>query len=418
MARPPYLRKGPMLRAFVLILAFLASPAMAHFSDGAKIRTIVVTESEGGLSLHVRAPAPLVFAEAISTAIRDGAPLDLRFMTLERTDTGPVYRLDPDKIAANRAAFDAMLARTLILTQKTEPLVARASHAALRPHETDDALTTADEAIAAIGRESTGVSPDFGDALIDYRLTVTTPSPDLDLTLVSGVPRLDLPRNVTIENRIIDARTTAQPVSVRTGQLDEPVTLAGSTSAMLTEFTWQGMLHIWEGLDHVLLVVCLALGVGATRALIWLVTAFTLGHSVTLALAFFGYVPAAGWFIPAVETAIAASVAVAAFAALGGRIGSPLAAGLIGLLHGLGFAFVLGEILGTTSPNLIPALAAFNVGIEIGQLVIVALTLVVLEGILRLSERAAAIGRRGVLIGIGILAASWTIERGVTLLPA
>ena len=164
------------------------------------------------------------------------------------------------------------------------------------------------------------------------------------------------------------------------------------------------------------LVVCLALGVAAPRRLIWIVTAFTLGHSVTLVTTFLGATPTWPWFIPAVETAIAATVLYAAVMAFWRRMDSVAIIAGIGLLHGLGFSFVLGDILGRDAPNLIPALAAFNIGIEIGQLAIIAVVLIVVAAASRISAAGTPILRNAALAAIAAMAFVWVIERGASLI--
>ena len=100
---------------------------------------------------------------------------------------------------------------------------------------------------------------------------------------------------------------------------------------------------------------------------------------MTLTLGYFGFVPKAEWFIPAVETGIALSIIYAAVVALvqlnnksqltgSGGIVVTIA---IGLLHGLGFSFVLREILGLQTANIWASLLSFNIGVEVGQLCIV-----------------------------------------------
>ena len=203
------------------------------------------------------------------------------------------------------------------------------------------------------------------------------------------------------------------------GQLDAVAVLDGSLVSALLVFVWQGVVHILVGLDHVLLVVCLALGFGASPRLIWPVTAFTLGHSVTLAAAVLGLRPDWPWFIPLVEAAIAATVLMAAIAAWYGRALAPTQAlagiAAVGLLHGFGFASVLGDILGPEAPNLVAALAAFNVGIELGQLAILALTLAIVAALRRLSIPGALRASQATLVGIAVIAGYWLIERALLL---
>ena len=146
-----------------------------------------------------------------------------------------------------------------------------------------------------------------------------------------------------------------------------------------------GIDHLIEGIDHVLFVITLSILVGWSRQLIWTITLFTLGHSVTLSLTALGFIH---FPIFLVEAIIALSIAWAAADIV--RRDEPgllrkrpwLMSGGFGLLHGMGFASALSQI-GLPQQSLTIALAAFNIGIEIGQLMIIALFFAVL-GVLRL----------------------------------
>jgi hypothetical protein len=140
----------------------------------------------------------------------------------------------------------------------------------------------------------------------------------------------------------------------------------GSLAETVARFGTLGVEHILLGLDHVLFLVALLLGAPSLRSVVKLATAFTAAHSVTLALGALGWVE-----VPAeiVEPLIALSIAyVAADAVTGGESRHRL--GIVfgfGLLHGLGFA---GSLSWSGSLDL-TALATFNVGIELGQALIV-----------------------------------------------
>lgn len=152
--------------------------------------------------------------------------------------------------------------------------------------------------------------------------------------------------------------------------------------SQLLAFAHEGMFHIWSGIDHLafLLVLLLPAFVMRTdsRALGWskllgILTAFTLAHSMTLALAATGVVSVSSRLV---EPAIAASVIVAAATNLLPRARSigVATAFAFGLLHGFGFASAL-QGLETTGPSLAVALAGFNIGVEAGQLLVVAAVL-------------------------------------------
>jgi len=211
-------------------------------------------------------------------------------------------------------------------------------------------FSTPEEARASLAESGARLDPVFGAAVIEAAFVLEAPVPKATLTVASALPTLPLPPGVSIDNHLIDART-ATPISImQQGQLGHGATIDGSVMRAAAAFTWQGVKHILEGLDHVALVVCLALGAGASVRLLWLVTAFTLGHSVTLVGTFLGFAPDWPWFTGAVEAAIAASVLYAA-AAFWQTVVAPSVIAGIGLLHGFGFSFVLGEILGRDAPT-------------------------------------------------------------------
>jgi hypothetical protein len=181
-----------------------------------------------------------------------------------------------------------------------------------------------------------------------------------------------------------------------------------------------GLRHILGGLDHLLFVLGLVLLVTKRWRLLWTITAFTLGHSVTLGLAVLGFVQ-----VPSspVEVLIALSiVAVAAELAHGGSARSgrrgplPIYLGLgFGLLHGLGFAGALTEI-GLPAGEIPLALFAFNCGIEIGQLLFVAVALTAAAALRALPIDWPTPARLAPAYTIGGLAAFWVWQRLLAML--
>ena len=257
------------------------------------------------------------------------------------------------------------------------------------------------------------------------------------LTLKSGMPAFEIGTGYSLRNQIIDTRfgapqsekkasvdavsedeeasPSAGQVYSADGHLTEAIRLDGSRWSAFASFVYQGILHILEGLDHVLFVLCLALGVTARRRLFWMVTGFSVGHSATLIAGFMGYTPAFGWFVPAVETLIAVSILYAAWVAHRGDGATIKVTALFGLLHGFGFSFVLEEILGPRAEGLIPSLLAFNIGVELGQILIIAGTLLILTVIERGAPKAVGLLRGGTLAGCASIALYWVVERTLAI---
>ena len=169
-----------------------------------------------------------------------------------------------------------------------------------------------------------------------------------------------------------------------------------------------GVRHILGGFDHLLFVAGLVLLVRSGRALVATITAFTLGHALTLTCAALGFVRPP---VAPIEVAIAASVFwLALELANRGEREPRLPARLafaFGLLHGFGFAAALSEA-GLPSADLPLALASFNAGIELGQLAVVALLRVFVSALRRL-ERPLA-------YAFGAVAGFWLIERSLAAL--
>jgi len=182
--------------------------------------------------------------------------------------------------------------------------------------------------------------------------------------------------------------------------------------AILATYVRLGIEHIWVGLDHLAFVTGLFLLATGRRRLVWTITAFTAAHSVSLALSIFDMVRVAPG---PVEAVIALSVLLLARelacpdAATLTRRMPWLMAGAFGLVHGLGFAGALREI-GVPPGRAAVALAGFNVGVEVGQLLFVA----ALAGCALLAQPVARRWPRlvlGPIYAMGIVAAVWTIGR-------
>lgn len=400
----PAIGRAIIPAAAALILAVTA--ALAHFSEGTKVRTIVVTLEDGGLTALVRAPAPLVFSDLVGRSQVEQIPLQSPYLRFEPTADGERYLLDMHAIGRDRAGFERRLNGALIFSQAGLDLPGTVTGFTVHASAPD----TPPGAPAAPHLRDMD-DPAFGLAVIDYEVRLESGNPEGMLTVHSGYAPLLPGPGISIDNHLIDRRSEPPQSLTAPGQLEQPTLIGGSRLLTFVHYIHQGMLHILEGMDHVLLVIAMALGAGSIRRLVFLVTAFTAGHSATLVLTFLGAVPSWPWFIPAVETAIAASVLYAAAAAIVRKSGSVAVFAVIGLLHGLGFSFVLGDILGRDAPDLIVALLAFNIGIEFGQLLILSAVLLAVSTMGRLAAGALNPARLGVLGGIALLSSWWIAER-------
>lgn len=177
-------------------------------------------------------------------------------------------------------------------------------------------------------------------------------------------------------------------------------------------FVVMGFHHILDGTDHLLFLLCLIIPFRRVRPLIAIVTAFTVAHSITLIASAYHYGPDGLWFPPLIETLIATSVF---YMALENIVTVRPARRwiitfLFGLVHGFGFSFVLEHTLQFAGSHLLTSLLAFNVGVELGQL----LVLVLLVPVLNLLFRYVVAERMGTIILSAIVAHTawdWMIER-------
>jgi hydrogenase/urease accessory protein HupE len=175
-------------------------------------------------------------------------------------------------------------------------------------------------------------------------------------------------------------------------------------------YTVLGVEHILSGYDHLAFVLALLFLVGFNRRLLLTITAFTAAHSLTLAVSALGLLTLRP---PPVEATIALSIMLVASEALHkgmtlSKRWPAVVAFLFGLVHGLGFAGALKEI-GLPQKHLAVALLTFNVGVELGQLLVVAISFGIYRALMRQPQFGAA--RTAALYAIGSVAAYWSITR-------
>jgi hydrogenase/urease accessory protein HupE len=237
------------------------------------------------------------------------------------------------------------------------------------------------------------------------------------------------PVDVVIEIRHLDGTR----ISAVLAPGDPPLLLGGAgprrgALELFNDYVVLGIEHILAGIDHLLFVLGLVLlirertrGVGAPRlkGLLWTVTAFTLAHSLTLVGSTLGWVALPS---PPVEAGIALSILLLAREllvlerdTLTWRAPWLVAFGF-GLLHGFGFAGALADV-GLPADRVPLALLAFNLGVEVGQLAVVAVLMLAFVGLRRMaerldpSERTRTLARALPIYAMGSLAFAWTLER-------
>jgi len=161
-------------------------------------------------------------------------------------------------------------------------------------------------------------------------------------------------------------------------------------------FVQAGFLHILDGTDHLLFLLCLVIPFRQFRQLLLIVTSFTVAHSFTLIASAYGLGPDALWFPPLIETLIAMSIL---YMALENIVGASsvgrrwMVTFAFGLVHGFGFSFALRQTLQFAGSHLLTSLVSFNLGVELGQLLVLAVSIPLLNLLFRyvVAERMGTI---------------------------
>lgn len=376
-----------------LAAALLAAPLHAHeFKMDALVNAFVKVE---GHQAHLVVRVPLFLLQSVRFPVRN--------IELDVPNAQP---------ALERAA--AAIAQSIVLRENRRPLVAESTRARLAL-PSDRAFETFDGAAAHVAAPvgaDTQIYIDQG--YVDAHLVYPIASPDSVFSVSTSTAR-ELGDYVKIAVRYLPAGgdERALVITSRSGTVDLNPTWYGAAAG----FVGLGIAHILTGVDHLLFLLCLLIPVRGWRPIVAIVTVFTVAHSFTLLGAAFGLAPGGAWFPPFVETAIAASIL---YMALENIIGADLERRLVitclfGLVHGFGFSYGIAENLQFAGTHLVTSLFAFNLGVEIGQL----LALVVMLPLLALVRRYVLRGRVGMIILSALVAQvgwNWMLARGAELM--
>jgi len=414
----------------LLFSCIFSSYAFAHFKLNLNVRIFHVEHQADGLNIYMRLPMPYLVAHLLRETDANGLSKPVPY-TNNRLEQGKLlHSVDVEQ-----------------LRNSTDGLALLAMQGLNLAIEGKNALTT----VEALRIYKNGTQPDFatladakqvfqqktvfdafeqevfvGDTTVDVLLRYSNEALVYNYALSSSL-NPGLPDQDETANLILDYSPSGTQVFRERGLLQDPIIVSRSVFDAVITFVKEGAIHILEGIDHVLFVICLVLGAMYIKPLLWRVTGFTVGHSITLSLGFMGFVPTAAWFVPAIETGIALSIIYVAVVALlplfkpdwkpekseWTVVGITV---LIGLLHGLGFSFVLQNILQVTSPNIWQSLLAFNLGVELGQLFIVLLTVLIFYIISRLGDLFAKVNRALVAGACIAISLYWVVERGSDIL--
>ncbi|MBC7842782.1 MAG: HupE/UreJ family protein [Gemmatimonadaceae bacterium] len=378
--------------AMLLCLFTPASRLSAHeVPQRVAVRAFVQRD---GLALRLLVRVPLEAMRDVDFPLRDDGSLDLvgaRALLAEAAETWIVTAIT---ITADGTALPA-------------PRIGGA-RLALPNDRAFDSFAAARASFATVPLVTEFIP--WKQALLDVQLDYTLPDSSAALVLHPNFATLGI--RTTSVVRIVAADGTERVLAFDGNP--ESVALDPAWYDTAVQFTRNGFRHILGGVDHLLFVLCLIFPVRRWRSLVTLVTAFTLAHSMTLAASALGFTPSALWFPPLVEALIAASIVwlcIENVVLPEERLASrwPMAFAF-GLVHGFGFSFALGTTLQFAGDNLVTALAAFNIGVELGQLLVLACALPVLW----LARRHVGVERERLITIVGSVIVAHTAWHWLT----
>jgi hypothetical protein len=390
--------------ALVVALGVLLAPGAATAHEIPASVTVQVFVKPEGAGLRVLVRAPLEAMRDIDFPLRDGTFLDLERAAPHLDDAARLWIADALTLVEDGARLGAP---RRVLTRAALP--------------SDRSFLDYDTALGHITEPA--LPPDtrvpWNQAMLDVLLEYDIASDESRFSIRPAFDRLGLRVNTVL-------RFLPPGGTVRAFQLSgDPglVRLDPRWHQAAFHFTRLGFLHILDGTDHLLFVLCLVIPFRRFRPLVLIVTSFTVAHSITLMASALDVAPGVLWFPPLVETLIALSIVYMALenVVFALREGEPvdvrrrlaIAFGF-GLVHGFGFSFALRETLQFAGAHLVTSLLAFNVGVELGQV----LALAVFVPALYLLFRYVVVERTGAIILSALVAHTawhWMTERGSEL---
>ena len=292
-----------------------------------------------------------------------------------------------------RNAAQLWLGDEMKLFEEGDPVTGQAIAAVRASIPSNQDFGSFDRALAHINSPPLPADTDlhWQNAFLDIHFTYDLKSEDSRFSIAPNLMRLA--ERVSTVLRFVSPDGSEKVLQY----LGDPgeVSLDPSWYQAAGRFTVMGFEHILDGLDHLLFLLCLVIPFRKLRSVILIATAFTVAHSITLIASAFGLAPNALWFPPLIETLIATSIVYMAVENILGA--TPKRRWVIafgfGLVHGFGFSFALQQSLQFAGTHLLASLLAFNLGVELGQILVLLLIIPALELAFRfgVAERAGTI---------------------------
>jgi mono/diheme cytochrome c family protein len=390
------------LRYFLLALLLIIVPGHRAHAHEVPARVVVRTYVKpDGARVRVLVRVPLESMRDVSFPMRGAGLLDVAQAGPTLRDAAQLWIADGLRL---RVGDRALAAPQVVAVRAALP--------------SDRAFDSYDGALRAVEHSPLPSETEIpvGQVMLEVLLDVPTAGivvgDDTDLVLEPKWAHLGL-RTTTVVTLLLSRGT------------ERVITFDGDPGAVRLDPRWwqsagrfvlSGMEHMFSGIDHLLFVLCLVLPIRAIRPLVGVITAFTIAHSITLVASAMGFAPTALWFPPLVEVLIAGSIVYLALENIvGARVQHRwIVAFAFGLVHGFGFSGALRDQLQFAGAHLLTSLAAFNVGVELAQVAVLAVAVPTLRW---LFARAVP-ERMGVIIASAFIthdAWHWLLERAATL---
>ena len=442
---------------FIIFLFFLGKSqfALAHF-EHLLVRIIHISENEKGLEVHARMPFALAVLHTSWEGIDAGQTI--KYVTTERDKDTWKYYVDHDYIERFPTELGEQVMASFVLTQsdieinngifdglKVSAFNSRASFNSLAKASAVFEKSVDEnpvEATSIIGdpirsnkedtlqnttllsniddtEQTSNERLDVFDAIVNVKFIIPNASLSDSFSIQSNMgahlPIIDKLVNITlfhVDGQTVNHTTNGRLSASYDGKVDV-------TEQVMNQIK-SGITHIINGLDHILLVFLLVLVAINRIDIIKKTTTFTVGHSLTLTIGMLGFIPSGAWFIPFIETAIAATIVYAGISIVLGKKDnfSITKIFIIGLLHGFGFSFIIKEALLDRGAIQFLNLLSFNIGIELGQIFILALVIPVLFWMEKYWLGRPGVLRKALSIPCIAIACFWVIERSLQIVQS
>ena len=353
------------LLAGALLATFVAAGvSFAHDVPNDVVVQAFVRPQGDHIRLLVR--APLMALRDVDVPTRRGGELDLT-----RADE------------ALRAAATTWIARELELYEDGDRLYPSQIAAVRASLPSDTSFRTYEGALAHVTGPPLDPDTEFywNQGLLDVLIEYPIRSDQSRFAVRPGLERLGLRTTTALRFITPDGTVRAFEMHGDPGVVE----LDPTWTQAVSRFVALGFEHILSGPDHLLFLLCLVIPIRRIGTLVGVVTAFTVAHSVTLIASAYDMAPSGLWFPPLVETLIAASIV---YMALENIVGANVNRRWLitfgfGLVHGFGFSFALRETLQFAGSHMLTSLLSFNVGVELGQLLVLAVAVPALAFLFR-----------------------------------